>query len=432
MISLNTELQRFPELRIYVETNSSTRIWFKHNYYTFGHHALSVLDAFSQPRTVQGAMDYLKPRLVGRQSFEDILRTVIAMANAGILEFVDETRPRFGTEGFPFGGYDWPSIHIAILNDEYRKKSFMQGVREIVQPGDIVIDHGSGSGILGVEALKAGAKHVYAIEPTAIGKYAREVFKTNGMEDSVTVIEDWSEQTTLPERADVLLTDIVGNEPLGMEIWEVMRDCRERLLKPDARLLPQRVHISAMLVDVPDSIRSTYLFTPAMIKEWEDAYGIDFSPLLDVSHKGEYAVYVEPVEAQEFDVYSDAASVVTADFFDDSPSMVDRILEIEVAQSGSFNAVLVFYEVELGPTARFRSHPENGTSDSHWYLPVWLLQEPRSVKAGDMVRVHYEYSGEGRASVTVLEDGGTVDAGVERPDHVEAEPTMSTSPVSSL
>jgi predicted RNA methylase len=64
-------------------------------------------------------------------------------------------------------------------------------------------------------AAACASSHVYAIEASGIGKLAKAIFKANGLADRITLIEGWSTQVNLPEKADVLISEIIGNEPLG-------------------------------------------------------------------------------------------------------------------------------------------------------------------------------------------------------------------------
>mmetsp|Transcript_10450 Transcript_10450/g.26332 ORF Transcript_10450/g.26332 Transcript_10450/m.26332 type:complete len:473 (-) Transcript_10450:183-1601(-) len=71
----------------------------------------------------------------------------------------------------------------------------------------VVMDVGTGSGILAVWAAQAGARKVYAIEYTDMAKHARQVMKANGVEDIVTVIQGAVEEIKLPIEEDGLETD---------------------------------------------------------------------------------------------------------------------------------------------------------------------------------------------------------------------------------
>lgn len=47
--------------------------------------------------------------------------------------------------------------------------------------GQVVLDVGTGSGVLALFAAKAGARKVYAVEATDMAKQARTVIKANGV-----------------------------------------------------------------------------------------------------------------------------------------------------------------------------------------------------------------------------------------------------------
>lgn len=76
----------------------------------------------------------------------------------------------------------------------------------------IVMDIGTGSGILSVWAAQAGARKVYAIEYTDMAKHAEKVMKANGVEDIVTVLQCAVEDVKLPIDKDQLVVEEDGTE----------------------------------------------------------------------------------------------------------------------------------------------------------------------------------------------------------------------------
>jgi len=68
-----------------------------------------------------------------------------------------------------------------MLEDHKRTGAYYQGVMQNRRQfeGKVVLDVGTGSGILAIFAAKAGAKKVYAVEATNMAKLAKELIKEN-------------------------------------------------------------------------------------------------------------------------------------------------------------------------------------------------------------------------------------------------------------
>ena len=75
-------------------------------------------------------------------------------------------------------------------------------------------------GIFAFLASQAGARKVYAIEPCEVIAVARELAQINGYLERIEFVENVSSSVTLPERADVIVSDLGGAySPLWQGIW---------------------------------------------------------------------------------------------------------------------------------------------------------------------------------------------------------------------
>lgn len=141
--------------------------------------------------------------------------------------------------------------HRVLLEDEARVGAFAAAIRAVVRPGDVVLEVGTGTGVLAVLAARAGARRVYAVERTGLAEVARAVARENGVASRVRVFEGEARGLRLPERADLLITETIGH--LGVEegLGAIVRDARRRHLKPEARVLPRRLRLLVAPVSLP-------------------------------------------------------------------------------------------------------------------------------------------------------------------------------------
>ncbi|KEG10748.1 arginine N-methyltransferase, type I [Trypanosoma grayi] len=90
-----------------------------------------------------------------------------------------------------FDGYADLGVHRVMLADEPRM-SFYRHVMtcDAVVRGRVVVDVGSGTGILSMWAARAGARHVFSIEASPLRHVQAEVLADNGLSESVTLLPD--------------------------------------------------------------------------------------------------------------------------------------------------------------------------------------------------------------------------------------------------
>jgi protein arginine N-methyltransferase 1 len=397
MLKPDTVLHRVPDLLVEIDTSNLVRISHGGRVLKFGPEALTLLDVCHTPCTVTEALRLAGTRLRGRRAAEQIVQTITAMTNGGVLSLSPHTG--FSELPFPMGGYDAAFVHLTILNDTARKGAFVRAVRETVRPDDVVLDLGTGSGILAVAAAQAGARHVYAVEPAGMVHLAEQVARRNGVADRITFLRGWSTQLRLPEPATLLTTDIVGNEALDMVIWETVQDARERLLTPDARLLPSRLQGWARLVEVPPDVLARHRVDEGQVATWRAAYGIDFGPLAEGEADRPVGFYERPEVAREWPVLGAQTPLYEASLYD-AMTPIDVELALPADRAGVATGVIVYFDATLSETVSFSSSPWHGGENSHWYTAVWALPEPVRVDTGSTVPVAYRYLGEGRSRLT--------------------------------
>ena len=139
-----------------------------------------------------------------------------------------------------------------MIADRVRIAAYVEALRQAVRPGGIVVDIGTGPGIMAVLACQLGASRVYAIESDEIIQVARTIAAANGCADRIEFIEDLSTKVTLPIRADVIVSDMRGVLPLFEHHIPSIADARRRFLAPTGTLIPQKDTIWASIVEAPE------------------------------------------------------------------------------------------------------------------------------------------------------------------------------------
>ena len=139
--------------------------------------------------------------------------------------------------------------YARMLAEPVRATAHFTAVRESVRPGMVVADIGAGPGVLGIYAATLGARRVYLVEPDHSVNAARALAIENGVADRVEVIRAPSTEIELPERADVIVSDLRGVTPLYGRHLEAAADMRRRHLAPGGVCIPRRDRLYTALVE---------------------------------------------------------------------------------------------------------------------------------------------------------------------------------------
>ncbi len=139
-----------------------------------------------------------------------------------------------------------------MIADTARMNAFATALRATVKPGSVVVDLGTGTGIFALLACRLGARRVYAIEPDAAIQVAKEIAAANNCADQIEFVQAMSTDVNLPERADVIVSDIGGMLPWFQKHIPVIADARRRFLAPGGVLIPQQDVAWAAVIDAPE------------------------------------------------------------------------------------------------------------------------------------------------------------------------------------
>lgn len=139
-----------------------------------------------------------------------------------------------------------------MIADKVRTRAYAQALRRAIEPGSTVLDLGAGTGIFSLLACQYGARKVYAVEAGDAIAIARQIAHANGFADRIEFIQGISTEISLPEKADVIVSDMHGALPLYSTNVVSMLDARRRMLAEGGVLIPQRESLWAAVVEAPE------------------------------------------------------------------------------------------------------------------------------------------------------------------------------------
>ncbi len=257
---------------------------------------------------------------------------------------------------------------------------FAEALARVVRPGDAVLDIGAGTGLLAMLACRAGARHAYAIEAGPAALLAQAAVDANGLADRVTVIRGWSTETTLPERANVLVTETLWNFGVGEGLVGWVADARERLLTPDAAIIPQAFDIVVAPIEAARVAKR--IEVPCLQR-----HGIDVDVL------GQYLPEHPQIEALlPNHLLGPPAVLASVDLRQPVDALLEGHVELTVERSGTLNGVGGWFDAQLARGVQLANEPGRESSWSNTVLPLGTAV---AVKAGDTVDVRFQSASNG-------------------------------------
>jgi len=275
----------------------------------------------------------------------------------------------------------------AMIVDRTRTSAYMRAIARAVRPGDVVVDLGCGPGLLALLACRAGAKRVYAIEGNESVAFARELAAANGYAERIAILHGSSRRMELPERANVIVSDLRGVLPLLGDAIASIDDARERFLAPGGVMIPASDRLRAALADAVE-------FYAQIISPWKDSLDdVRLSPLRERALNTTYSVRFD---AQK--MLSEAQEWGRFDYPSGARGRAGAKLRFAALRDGTVHGICLWFDTVLFQEIGYSSAPAApGAPETVYgqlFLP-WL--EPVKVAAGQeiLVDLHADPVGDG-------------------------------------
>ncbi|MBI4035971.1 50S ribosomal protein L11 methyltransferase [Candidatus Daviesbacteria bacterium] len=252
------------------------------------------------------------------------------------------------------------------LLDKQRVKVFEKAIKEVVRRDDIVMDIGTGSGILALLSAKAGAKKVFAVEIAKdVAEFARLNIKSNGLTDKIEVISADIKHFNFPHGIDVVTAELLDTCLIAEQQAHALNSLREKKIIDSAtRLIPYRLDCAVELIEYDFNFYGFQM--PFVIQ------ARNFETNQKVVQKLSSVVVFKQVDFNKF---------IEVD-------VLEKIV-IKVEQDGLLNAIRLTSKTYLSSDVSIWSTPDMN-------MPVIVPLHPQRVRKGEEIILEIKYRmGEG-------------------------------------
>jgi tetratricopeptide (TPR) repeat protein len=284
-------------------------------------------------------------------------------------------------------GIEWllsqmvPYWHVPMMNEEARNRPYHDALKTAVTPEKLVLEIGTGSGLLSMMAARLGAKQVVTCEAVRlVADTARRIIERNGLQDRIAVVSKPSYSLALggdlPEKADILVHEIFSSELLGEQVLPALEDAKARLLKPGATVLPAQASIMIALVGGDELATELHVDT---------AFGFDLSlfnsiyPRKRPIHREDLPRVLLSRDTEAFCFDFEARSSFPAE---------KKQLEIVATSAGLCFGVIQWVRFNFGHGIVFENHPSQRRPVASWQHTIYRFEAPVRLEQGAVVKIN--------------------------------------------
>ncbi|OWA52008.1 putative Protein arginine N-methyltransferase 8 [Hypsibius exemplaris] len=272
--------------------------------------------------------------------------------------------------------YERLDIHRTMINDTIRTGSYLSaiGLNPSIFKDKIVLDVGTGTGVLSIFAVKeGGAKKVFAVDASAIAKGAELLVKSCGLEDRIKVVRDKIEAIkVLPDdvkKVDVIVSEWMGYALFNESVLGTVITARQQFLRDGGFMLPDMMKLrmvgssctrerpfDAKVVDAEENIGAADSVDLSFLSAAGDCFALNTLLVPNqLLTNGAVVKVVDMYTIQHDEVYVDSEFALTCD------------------GHGIFRSFVLFFDVlfNLPHSWKFSTSPES--PPTHWQQTVCCL-----------------------------------------------------------
>lgn len=206
-------------------------------------HSLSVHDL---PKLLKQTYQGIQTNLPATEECEQLLSDLLG---AGVL--VDDSQQ--SSKHMQNDGFGDPWAQWTMIADKPRCNAYFNAISKNITQESIVLDVGSGAGLLSAISLHSNAKKVIAIEETNAAKYIQPILnKLNIKHDKSKFIlhNKNSFDVNLNEDISLVVSELFGNDPFQEGILPTLREIAAKLKNEKVKFIPEKLFVYCQIIDL--------------------------------------------------------------------------------------------------------------------------------------------------------------------------------------
>jgi tetratricopeptide (TPR) repeat protein len=272
-----------------------------------------------------------------------------------------------------------PSWHFSMLNDQARNDAFERAITKAARGRRLVLDIGTGSGLLAMMAARAGAQRVIACEANRpLAQVAARIVARNGYADRIAVIAKRSSELMLgrdlPEPADLLISEILDAGLLGEGVMRTFRHACAALISADAAVIPASVTVRGVLVECPELRR---------VNPIKKISGFDLSEFEIFRNPGAHRQFAMGQEPHR--VLSEVFEIARFNFRQLPTEERTQSAPIQAIADGTAQAVAFWFDLQLDDAITLSTAP--GGDSKHWRQALTFFDRDRPVRQNETLQL---------------------------------------------
>ena len=243
---------------------------------------------------------------------------------------------------------------------------------------------------------------------SAMARLAKLTVASNGMQDTICVLEEHSCETSLPHKSLICTSELLESALLGEGILPALRDAWRRHLHPEAVIVPQRARVYTQLIEsrtLVGNYRGPYPSDCVRLCTSSDEKDVMLGG--DVTSAGQgitVPLHAESLFSSESAVRQLTEPTVVMDlaFSKDSmpgPEGDSRVTQLLPCTSGVAHGVLFWWELDLWDNLTYSTQQGKEPWQDHWQQCLFVFptsnEECPRLSRGQPVELRCSYTDSG-------------------------------------